>query len=155
MFPTSYRPKRIFPGWFRYIVVLLKKLKNNSGIFDVYQPQLKPDTWTDFGQIRLPVPGSLPEAQLRIFTSGQNQSTREVGVEVNRRQKCPNYFFKKYHNISESSRKNAFGPIGRREHAKLARELFLLTKNSGLCAHLSLGARLRALAFPGAAREWR
>ena len=39
------------------------------------------------------------------------------------------------------SRKNAFGPIGRLEPPQRARELFLLSNNSGLCTHLSLRAR--------------
>ena len=67
---------------------------------------------------------------------------------IDRRQKSPNYFstFFLYYNISESSRKNAFGPIGRREGLQLARELFLLTNISGLCTHLSLGARLGTIA---------
>ena len=82
MFQTSYRAKRNFPGHFRYIMTLLKNEKNNSDIFDVYQPQLKPHTWTDFGQIRLPVPGSLPEAQLRIFTSDQNLASARFELRL-------------------------------------------------------------------------
>ena len=50
-------------------------------------------------------------------------------------------FFKKCQNIAEMSRKNAFGPIGRLEPPQLARDTFLLSKISGFCTHLSLGAR--------------
>ena len=78
------------------------------------------------------MPGSLPEAQLRIFTSDQNRASARFELRLIdvKNARIIFFIFQKYHNISESSRKNAFGPIGRREHAKLARELFLLSKKS-------------------------